>query len=798
MNDSSRSWATRPLDRHLWTAARVSAFGAAATCLALAAWSEFLSTPGRYLGPVLVVAAVVVGVGVLARRVGTPPLAAFGAQLLVGVAGASQAIAGSPIPLGSAWTRLVTAFRDASSTAAEYAPPVPAEVPGVEPFLIAGGVGCLLLVELLAVVAGRAPLAGLPLLVILTVPLSILDDGPRWWVFASTAVAYLAMMAAQQDQRVAGWGRDLDHAGRQHRAAAWVRHPARTRARALGATVIALAVLAPAVVPTLSFAVFGIGPGRGGGGEIGIKNPVVDLRRDLIQGEDNDLLVVTTNDPEPSYLRISVLNRFSADAWSPGDRRVPTSQRASGPMPALEGVDEDVLRVDFDYDLAATDLFSSTWLPTAAHVTDIEAPGDWRYDLSTRDFLASSEDLTTRGARWSFGATELRLNAEELADIAPSVGLVSRELTDLPDTLAPEIRELALAVTQRGQSQFERAVLLQSWFRGGGGFVYDVTRARGSSGDDLLAFLSDGPGGRTGYCEQFAASMAVMARILGIPARVAIGFLRPTETAPGTWVYSAHDLHAWPELFFPGAGWVRFEPTPSARVSEVPRYTTANLTPDPIVEPSTSTSAPSPSASIREPRRDDAQAAPPVPEDAETESGRNWLPLAVAALVVAGLILTVFAPRALRRTRRTRRLEGGVEDVWDEIRDTALDLGLDWPEARSPHETATALTGWFGLPPDEFTPQRPLRGPQVNPAAVAAIDRIVLALEISRYAERNPGPDGSWHDDGAECLASLIGGSTAATRRRAEWVPRSLLARTPAPSAHSADSALADSVGPVG
>ncbi|MGM3293757.1 transglutaminase-like domain-containing protein, partial [Escherichia coli] len=84
----------------------------------------------------------------------------------------------------------------------------------------------------------------------------------------------------------------------------------------------------------------------------------------------------------------------------------------------------------------------------------------------------------------------------------------------------------------------------------------------GNGGDELEEFLTDDEDGRTGYCEQFASAMAVMARSLGIPARVAMGFLEPTEEGRGQWVYSTDDLHAWPELYFAGQGWVRFEPTP--------------------------------------------------------------------------------------------------------------------------------------------------------------------------------------------------------------------------------------------
>ena len=85
-----------------------------------------------------------------------------------------------------------------------------------------------------------------------------------------------------------------------------------------------------------------------------------------------------------------------------------------------------------------------------------------------------------------------------------------------------------------------------------------------------MQFLTPGKDGRVGYCEQFAAAFAVMARTLDMPSRVAIGFLAPKQVGHDEWVYSAHDMHAWPEVYFRGSGWVRFEPTPAGRTGTPP------------------------------------------------------------------------------------------------------------------------------------------------------------------------------------------------------------------------------------
>ena len=70
---------------------------------------------------------------------------------------------------------------------------------------------------------------------------------------------------------------------------------------------------------------------------------------------------------------------------------------------------------------------------------------------------------------------------------------------------------------------------------------------------------------RRGYCQQFAGAMALLLRLGGIPARVAVGFSTGSyDAATRRWVVSDLDAHAWVEAFFPGYGWVRFDPTPSA------------------------------------------------------------------------------------------------------------------------------------------------------------------------------------------------------------------------------------------
>ncbi len=759
--------------------AGLSAVAASTTLISLLTWQGFTQSFGETLWPLFLLAVVVAGTGALARWWRVPRLLIVVVQVLLAGMVASMFICGSPLPVGEAWGRMITAFTDAAQSANRFAPPVPSDEPPVHPLLISGGLACLLLVDILACTLRRVPLAGLPLLTIYSVPVSMTGDGPHWVLYTLTAIGFLGMIFLSESEQIARWGPILveDLGGAEPKALSVPTWP-RTGARAIGGMATALSVVVPLLLPSFSVHLFNFGPGTGGNGDINIENPMVDLRRDLLRGEDIDLVELRTTDPDPSYLRIAVLNRFSNNEWSSGDRDVPSSQVADGSMPGLVGVSAQLQRNEYDYELQATRDFRSTWLPTASLVRRVEAPGDWRYDVTTMDFLASHDSLDTSQLSWSLEAVKIDYDANRLAAAPPVGALVSRDFTELPRDIDPMVGQLAEQVTVEEPTRFEKAVALQQWFRELGGFTYDDQVNLGNGTDDLVRFLSEREGGRAGYCEQFAAAMAVMARELGIPARVAVGFLVPDQVGEDKYVYSAHDLHAWPELFFSGSGWVRFEPTPPGRASGVPDYTTQPIT---VGDASASPSATG-TAGDDLPARESSAVNPEDPQanedgDQSSAGGFPWIWVAGGTGLLVVVLLVVLGPRTLRRRRREQRGLLGPEEAWEELRDTSLDLRLPWPQHRSPWQTREALVQLFGAARDEFTPERPRRGPETNPDAVFALDRIVHALERLRYARADGTEPGTWRAEMQTCVEALYGGSNKRARRAAVWWPRSVFVR---------------------
>jgi transglutaminase-like putative cysteine protease len=755
----------------------LAGLAAATTWSAMNAWRELTVTPGDFLNPLLLLGAVVAVTGAMARWWRWPALAVVGFQAAVSTALAMLLVIGTPLPLGGGWTELTTTISDALETSQKYAAPIQSVVAPVDSLLIFGGLACLLIVDLLACTLRRVPLAGLPLLAVFSVPLGMVDTTISGWVFGATAAGFLALLYLQESEQVARWGRPLaeDRETGDPIAFGAGSHAVRGTASLIGGAATALAVLIPVLVPATGWHLFDFGPGSGDGQQIRVQNPTVDLVRDLKQGKDVDLVHVTTTDPDPSYLRILALTRFTEAEWSPGDRDVPVGNLADGSMPPPSGVSVQVERQQYPYDVSISPLFDSSWLPTQPPVSQVSAEGDWRYDEKTMDFLAGDKDLSAAGLDYSMTAVHLDLDAARLADAGPATGKVDDMFTALPDNLPPIVADLAAEATEGATTEYEKAVALQQWFREDGGFTYSLdTAVEGSGTDALVDFLS--PEGRTGYCEQFASAMAVMARELNIPARVAIGFLHPTPDGPNGWTYSSLDMHAWPELYFDGAGWVRFEPTPAERADDVPGYTVPGSGVDePSVAPSPTESDASTSASVQpRPVEDsgfDADAA------AGGGSGVSWIPVACALAVLLLLAVVLLLPRLVRRRRRDRRLASGEPElVWAELADTAVDLGSGWPRGRSPRATRDWLVDLLGAPVGPHTPERPPRGPAIAPEAVGALDRIVRTLELQRYARGGVQVDPvRLRADGEAVLDALAGGAARNARRRATWWPRSVL-----------------------
>ncbi|HJQ04779.1 MAG TPA: DUF3488 and transglutaminase-like domain-containing protein [Nocardioides sp.] len=744
----------------------VSAIAIGSTWAALTSWRRFVTYPATYLLLSAAVSVVLVLLtAVLPDRFPRRLRVLLDLVLCIGVAW--WAAAGTLVPFHA--HAAAVGLHGAVHSVSTYRLPIEDTVASVTPLLVLGSMLFLFLAQLLAVHLRRPMLAGLPLLAVFALHAGFTGLGSAVVAFVVAAAGYLVLVLLDGGEARRHWGRPEDLPAADTAGVRALLRPAIP----LGAVGIAAALVVAAVVPLPSTPLVNLaGPGRS---KVVIHKPIVDMRGDLERNADVPLVYITTDQPDPGYLRIAVLNRFTGIEWSSGDRSVSPDRSADGTVPTSPGLSAEVPYTAYTQQAQTMPAFDSTWLPTAFPISRIVAPGDWRYDPATMDFVAA-------------GSTNAADTAYTMTTEQPDYGTDGRWFQDAPNGTYPAedlyvpgsvstyVRDLAAQVTGGAKDDYHKALLLQDFFRATGHFRYSIHLApRGTDGQTLDTFLQPGRGGRVGYCQQFASAMALMARILGVPARVAVGFLTPAPLGNHQYVYSSHDLHAWPELYFAGAGWVRFEPTPSSRAPNAPAYSTVPVTPPPNLggpsggptsRPTSTTTAQPSSSPGSQPGSSKPQVLPG--QNSGAQGGHTTVRvlgmLAAVPLAVAVLLAVV---AGVRRRRRVRRLAGDADAIWAELRATAIDLSVAWPAGRSPRETGRRIAAHLTK-----------GGRRVTPEVLAALDDLVLSVEELRYGSHERSVAVAARQDlGARAsivVAALEETATPRQLRRARWLPRSL------------------------
>ncbi len=641
--------------------------------------------------------------------------------------------------------------------------------PGIE-LLTVGGVGLIaLLVDTLAVTWRRAALAGLPLLVLYTVPTAVAPDGVSWVAFALCGIAFLTLLLAESRERVSRWGRPMRYTAERTNYRPEVETaPLGQVGRRVGATALGLALVVPAVLPDLTASSFGFGGsgfGRGGGGgrEVTVINPILELGSNLRQGENTPLIRYRG---KPTYLRLVGLDDFTGETWSPSDLKVSRDENdVEKGLTTPPGLSPSIARTKRAHQVEVFDL-DQQWLPLPYPTTRVRSiDGTWLYDPST--FNVFGENSSTRQISYRTSSLSVEPSADQLAAASPSVPSSMRRYLELPKDLDPSIQAQAVQVVgdARARTNYARALALQDWLRGPD-FTYSQTIDSSGAGDKngsaaIVAFLA----GKRGYCVQFASTMAVMARSLDIPARVAVGFAPGVQQDNGSYVVGVHDAHAWPELYFPSVGWVRFEPTPGGPPGVAPpSYATeqpggGTPTDGQSAEPtptSTSTSDPAANPRLREDVLDQ-------PTAGGGGIGAGPVRIPVLPFVIGLAVLVLVAVPAFTRVllRRRRWADASTPTAvalaaWSDLQDTLVDNGYDWDPADPPRRGAARLVG-----------QRHLVG---EPAA--AVHRLAAATERARYAPEMT-PVGDLRADVDTVRGALSADASRPARWRARFLPRS-------------------------
>jgi transglutaminase-like putative cysteine protease len=433
--------------------------------------------------------------------------------------------------------------------------------------------------------------------------------------------------------------------------------------------------------------------------------------RNYVVNHADDVLMTVRGLPKGARIRLATMDVYDGLVWGVAGG----SSGASGSSGYFQRVGDTIpgapngTRADVSF-TAAT--LTGVWLPDGGAVNGITFGGPRAPELADafRYNRASATAVVTSGLRpgdrWSTSVVLPPEPTEALASV-PKQSIVQPELSNVPDDVKAFGADLVGDLT----GAYERVQKLTDELRSRGyysdGKDGQQLSAAGHGAGRLTAFVK--ANNLIGDAEQYAATMALMARALGLPARVVMGFA-PTVTGDGPVDVKGSDVTAWVEIDFAGVGWVPFDPTPDKNkttVDEVPKpkpnpkRQTQVAPPPPVVQPDTQT--PHVDQGAADPQKERPKQTSPNKHD----SGGS-LPVAaivggVLLLPIVALLTTALAIIGWKARRRSRRRRRGppshrVANGWREVTDLARDLGRPIPPAATRREAAAHLGHERALP----------------------------------------------------------------------------------------------------
>ncbi|MDA1358774.1 transglutaminaseTgpA domain-containing protein [Glycomyces luteolus] len=636
------------------------------------------------------------------------------------------------------------------------APPVAAE--GGILFLTLLGIGLVAVLHDMFVVGLRTPaLAGLTLLTMYLVPVSVAPDATAWFWFILPAVSYLWLLADDNLRRVSAFGHRFTGTG-QLVSQKFPSPMARTaRWSALGFIVLTLVSLT--VVPTnTSGFIDRVAEDWEGGGDAGLGdvNPWAQLSGSLNRPEEVDVLRVSTDDPSPPYLRMHVLDELDSDGFGPNDY----DDHQSLDLEEAEGetftADIENLRME------------APVVPVYGTPVDLSIDGNWDRDADTGVIIGDNSDMGDV-EEYTLTYTDQEPDAETLAN---ADGMDPSDERWEANTEHPEVAEVSSHVDEAlgdADTVHEKVLAVYKYLSIGNGFRYSLETTEAGNDEAIVDFLET----KEGYCQQYAAAMAWMLREADVAARVVIGMSQGSRDGD-EWVLTSHDYHAWVEVYYDGPGWVMYDPTPSAGVpgavstpwaTEPAPEGEPTQEPDATADPSEAPSDATPSAEGGPTAGAEQPTDSPSLQGAEdgSEGGSGFNPAWLLLLIVAALPFLPALARGLLRRRRLDPARLTAKTAWDEVLDLALDYGVGLSDSLTPRQAAGVLG-------------------QAAPGAREAATVLGSAMARHRYSPSGADPTGL--ADAVRDLHTELDKNAEPRRRyQAMFWPASLLAKASAKQA---------------
>lgn len=614
------------------------------------------------------------------------------------------------------------------------------------------------LIDLIAVVGRRGALAGVPLLVVYTVSGAVPREPVAWFWFVTAAVGYLILLSLDAADELRDWGRRVSRKGGDTSRLGLAFSAQRIGVIAVVAAV-ALPLLVPANARNLIADAIHNNHGGDGVGTIGANSegssisPYIALKGQLERNKPVPLMTVHV-DPDtpgtvPFYARVNVLDTFTGEGWRPGDHG------AAEPIGATSfGTDPASGRprtIGYQATIAISGyggnapVFS---LPTS--IGGLDARTNW----SRQDMLLLGSDLSA-GMRFTEDVQQPDPTTAQLDAPATTVAPDMSHWLQLPP-LPSFVTSLVSRLTAGATTPYGKAQALFQYFADPSNhFVYTLETAKGDSGSDLVDFLQH----KRGFCQQYAGALGVMLRAAGVPARIVLGYMHPAPDKNGDFEITTFGAHAWVEAFFPGAGWIPFDPTPVAGLIGGKAMDLAWAQHSYPTDGGESAPPASTAPVNRETFSTSAGAGGGQGGSGGSTSGADW-GLIITGLVIVGLAGIAVIPAAVRWSRRRARLgaarRGDPDALWAELSDTAVDLGYVWSDARSPRQVAA----WLASDAGDTAP---------------ALSELATAVEHGRYARDSRIGDAEELSEGLLAVSDQLWSRRSGRARfRARFWPASL------------------------
>lgn len=408
---------------------------------------------------------------------------------------------------------------------------------------------------------------------------------------------------------------------------------------------------------------------------------LVDLSANLTRNSSAVALTYTTSVGRPLYLRLGVLDRFDGSEWRFSDDGSALHEEVNWSL--YDGIigyahgegTTFVTTIWTDGDMvpappgtrAERSLDERTYVMNGTYVEPLR-------DVADADvFVESLEGIRGFGAPLDFSSSDHAAELEVFGSVPESVSAVV---------------DAAHADGVQGDDYVGRAETvrwLMAYFSSED-FIYSAV-APGGDGQDNLSVIGDFLTERRGYCTHYATAFTVLARLLGVPARVVMGYLPSDATnESGNYEVTMRQLHSWSEVWIDGIGWVGVDVTPAATSEGV---AVDDLPIEPQVRPDDDPAAEEPQppegegADAPEPSDEEGGQAPSAGEENDgrgTVELPGWVaPLACGALAAAVAALAVLLAR---RAQMARLRRGDWDYAWRRVCHTARRAHLSWgPEA---------------------------------------------------------------------------------------------------------------------